>query len=79
LFWRGLFTNQVKALIDKKVRNIMSKTPLLVDENANLMEVADLMFTERARRVAVTRQGKVLGIVREQELFFEIARIVHES
>jgi len=79
LFWRGLFTNQVKALIDKKVGNIMSKKPLLVDETANLMEVADLMFTERARRVAVTRQGKVVGIVREQELFFEIARIVHES
>lgn len=79
LFWRGLFTNQVKALIDKKVGNIMSKKPLLVDENANLMEVADLMFTERARRVAVTRQGKVVGIVREQELFFEIARIVQES
>jgi DNA-binding response OmpR family regulator len=79
LFWRGLFTHQVKALIDKKVGNIMSKKPLLVDENANLMEVADLMFTERARRVAVTRQEKVVGIVREQELFFEIARIVHES
>lgn len=79
MFWTGLFTNQVKALIDKKVGNIMSKTPLLVDENANLMEIADLMFTERARRVAVTRQGKVVGIVREQELFFEIARIVQES
>jgi CheY-like chemotaxis protein len=76
MFWSGLFTTQSKALVGKKVGDLMSEPPLTIEEEANLMEVSELMVTERARRAAVTRKGKVVGVVREQELFFEIARIV---
>jgi len=79
MFWSGLFTSQAKALADKKIRDIMSEAPPAIDEDANLMEVADMMYTFKARRLCVTRKGKVAGIVREQEIFFEIARIVLES
>ncbi|HDL07726.1 MAG TPA: CBS domain-containing protein, partial [Desulfobacteraceae bacterium] len=76
IFWSGLFTNQVKKMADKRVGDIMSGAPLTVDEESNLMEMADLMFTKRVRRLVVTSKGKVVGVVREQELFFEMANII---
>ncbi len=76
MFWTGLFTAQTKALADKKIGAIMSDSPPSVDEETNLMEVADLMYRNHLRRVIVTRKAKVVGVVREQELFFEIANII---
>ena len=76
MFWSGLFTTQAKSLVNKRVRDVMSEAPLKIDENTNLMEIANLIYTEKQRRVAVTRQGKVVGVVREQELFFEMAKII---
>jgi CBS domain-containing protein len=41
------------------------------------MELADQMYTKGIRRVVVTDgSGKVVGVVREQELFFEMADIL---
>jgi len=79
MFWTGLFTSQARNLAKKKVSDIMSEAPPTIDADANLMEVADMMFTLKARRVCIVRQGKVAGIVREQEIFFELARIVLEG
>lgn len=76
IFWSGLFTTQTKLLGDKLVKEVMSESPPTVDMSANLMELADLMHQEQIRRVAVTRKGKVVGVVREQELFFEMADIL---
>lgn len=76
MFWSGLFTSRTLAVADKPVGEIMSDSPPRKDENTNLMELADFMATEQVRRVLVTREDKVIGIVREQELFFEMARII---
>jgi CheY-like chemotaxis protein len=76
MFWTGLFTSRTLAVADKSVEEIMSGSPPRRDENTNLMELADFMSTEQVRRVLVTRADKVIGIVREQELFFEMARII---
>jgi hypothetical protein len=40
------------------------------------MEVCDLMHESSARRLIVTEGKKVVGVIREQELFFEIVRIL---
>ncbi len=76
MFWSGLFTTQTKALTEKKIKEVMSDSPPRVEVDTNLMEVADLMFREKVRRLIVTQNGKVIGIVREQELFFEMANII---
>ncbi|MFH1138117.1 MAG: response regulator [Pseudomonadota bacterium] len=76
MFWSGLFTAQAKALAGKKISDVMSDPPPTVDINANLMETANLMFETEARRLAVVGSGKVVGVVREQEIFFELARII---
>ena len=76
MFWSGLFTTQITALSRKKVEDVMSEHPPSVDEKTNLMELADLMFSNKIRRLVVTKKGKVVGVVREQELFFEMANII---
>jgi DNA-binding response OmpR family regulator len=76
MFWQGLFTSRIKEIADMKVREIMSDSPPVVDASANLMEIAETMFFQRARRLAVAKNGKIVGVVREQEMFFEIGRIL---
>jgi len=76
MFWKGLFTTQIKILANKKVGDIMSESPLSVAEDTNLMEVANLMFSKKKRRVLITSNDSVIGILREQELFFEMANIM---
>lgn len=79
MFWTGLFTTQAKGLVKKKIKEIMSEPPPMIDEESNLMEAAEMLYSKKARRLAVTRARKVVGVVREQEIFFEMARIVLET
>ena len=79
MYWSGLFTQRTRRLAKKKVSEIMSDCPPKVSSEANLMEVAELMFKEKARRLVVMANNKVAGIVREQEMFFEIAQIMAVS
>jgi CBS domain-containing protein len=50
------------------VRQIMSKPALCVDEDAGLVEVADLMSAHRVKRILVLREGKVAGVVTRADL-----------
>lgn len=61
-----------------KVADIMSPTPFTIEADANLMEAAYMMVDNKVRRLAVMKSGKLAGTVREQELFFEIAKILGE-
>jgi CheY-like chemotaxis protein len=76
MFWEGLFTTQAKTLSQKKVGDIMSDVPRSIDQDTNLMEAANLMFSNQIRRLIVTDGHRILGVVREQEIFFEIANII---
>ena len=74
--WDGVFTLQMKALAEKKVGEIILEPPALIDEGANLMEVVEIMYKTGKTRLIVTSGDKVTGILREQDLFFEIINIV---
>lgn len=76
MFWTGEFTRAVKKLANKKLSDIMSPPPLTIDHDANLMEVAYAMFSNRERRLVVMKKGEARGVVREQDLFFEMERIL---
>ena len=76
MFWEGLFQARVRDLEAMCVRDIMNPRPPVVDSDANLMQVADLLYHENRRRVVVRRDGRIVGVVREQELFHEISRLV---
>ena len=66
MFWQGLFNSRVRDLESKCVRDIMNQRPPVVDCEANLLQVADLLFEENRRRVAVERDGRIVGVLREQ-------------
>ncbi len=76
MFWKGLLSTQIKHLGKLRVADIMNPCPPIVDESANLMHAADLLYSENRRRVAVARDGRIVGVVREQELFYEISRLM---
>ncbi len=78
MFWSGEFTRAVKKLGGKKLSEIMSPPPLTIDFDANLMEAAFAMFSNRERRLVVTKKGEAKGVVREQDLFFEMERILRD-
>ncbi len=56
----------------------MSSAPLTIDGTASLMEAAYMMVKNNARRLVVDVGEAVAGIIREQNLFFEIDRILKE-
>jgi DNA-binding response OmpR family regulator len=75
MFWSGMFTSEVKGLAKKEIRDLMSPAPFTIDGESNLMEASYMMVTNRLRRLVVLTSGKVAGVIREQDLFFEIERI----
>lgn len=76
MFWRGMFKRAVRAMADTPVAALMQSAPEAIDAEANLMEAAYMMLNRRARRLIVRRAGRIAGIVREQDLFFEIEKML---
>lgn len=78
MFWKGMFTREVKGLAKKRIKEIMSPAPLTIDCESNLMEAAGMMVENRVRRLAVMKSGELVGVIREQDLFFEMEKILRE-
>lgn len=76
MFWTGMFTAETLDLGQRTLEEIMSPAPPTVRSRASLMEATYLMAMNQERRLAVTRAGRVVGVIREQELFFEMASIL---
>ncbi len=77
MFWTGMFSQTAKALAKKSIGSVMSPAPPTIDGDANLMEAAYMMIQQGVRRLTVVLSGRVAGVVREQDLFFEIERIIN--
>jgi CheY-like chemotaxis protein len=76
MFWRGAFNREIELVARRRVGEIMAPAPMTINDDANLMEAAYTMVTCKMRRMVVMRGGEVAGIVREQDLFFEIERVL---
>jgi len=76
MFWRGLFTREVKKLAARKIKEIMSPAPLAIDGEANLMEAAYMIYMNKIIRLVVMKGDEVIGVIREQDLFFEMERLL---
>ncbi len=77
MFWKGMFTMGIQSMKDTPLIDVMSPSPPAIDGKANLMEAAYLMLEASQRRLTVTMSGKTVGVIREQELFFEMERIIN--
>ena len=76
MFWTGMFSRQVQDLAKMKIKQIMSPAPPTIDFSDNLMEAAHKMLENKVGRLAVLRGGEVAGVIREQDLFFEVEKLL---
>ena len=76
--YSGMFTIMTRDLAAKTVREIMFPAVPVIDASANLMEAASRLLDLNLRRLLVTRGGKIVGVIREQDLFFEMANILSQ-
>ena len=76
MFWSGMFNQEIKRVTKKSVKDVMSPAPLTINGDSNLMEAAYMMIIHSVRRLVVMQDNKLCGVVREQDLFFEIAKIM---
>ena len=74
--YSGMFTIMARDLATKTVRAIMPDAPPVIDANSNLMKVAVGFLNLNVRRLLVTDGTKIIGVIREQDLFFQMANIV---
>lgn len=76
MFWVGMFSREVAMLGATKVADVMSPVPPAIAADASLMEAAYMMIQRRERRLVVEESGRIVGVIREQELFFEMDRLL---
>ena len=76
IFWDGMFTTGIGQMKDTPIKDFMSPLPVSIEGEANAMEAAHLMLASNHRRLLVEIDGEIRGIVREQDLFFEMDRLL---
>jgi len=73
--WDGMVEDLAKKIADKKVSEMMTKEVVSVDEDASLMECIDDMIKHNVKRLPVlNKEGRVIGILYERDIFFMIAK-----
>jgi len=77
IFWNGMFSKGIVDVKNKTISDVMSPPPVSIDGRSNLMEAAYLMLHNSERRLLVTLFDKIVGVVREQDLFFAMAKIIN--
>ena len=77
MFWNGMFSKGILDVKNKTISDVMSPSPVSIDGRSNLMEAAYLMLHNNERRLLVTLFDKIAGVVREQDLFFAMAKIMN--
>lgn len=77
MFWKGMFTTGIRQMKNKCISDVMSPSPISIDGWSNLMEAAYLLLYRNERRLIVTLSGKTAGVIREQDLFFEMEKITN--
>lgn len=76
MFWKNMFSQGILAHAETKIRDVMSPPPPVIDGTASIMEAAYMMVNGNARRLVVALSGRIAGVIREQDLFFVIERIL---
>ena len=78
-WWLTLFSDQAERARDyvkthgRNVAEIMTRNVVTVSETAPISEIARLLESKRIKRVPVTREGKVVGIVSRADLLRALA------
>ncbi|MBI5641327.1 MAG: CBS domain-containing protein [Nitrospirae bacterium] len=73
--WDGMVEDMARKSGNKKVSEMMTRDVITVDEDAPLMECVDHMIRNNVKRLPVIgKDGRVLGILYERDIFFAITK-----
>ncbi|GAB4349502.1 MAG: hypothetical protein Kow0099_32590 [Candidatus Abyssubacteria bacterium] len=75
----GGFITAVRELAPKTVGELALAKPPIVAADADLTEVLDQLTSTTARNLLVQEEGKIVGVIREKDLFLEMATILRSS
>lgn len=73
----GFFTQRSRQEATKRVREVLEKKELItVEAEAPLLKAVHLMLRHNVGRLPVLERGRLVGMIRLNEIFREIARVV---
>jgi len=72
----GLFTVMARDMAKKHVRDLMSEAPPTIRADTNLMEAVNKLIELGVQSLLVVEEQKVVGVLRDQDLFFELVKII---
>lgn len=75
----GMFTVMVQDILKQPVGELMSEVPPVIDTGADLMEAANRLLLLKVPRLLVMERDNPVGVVREQDLFFEMVSILRQQ
>jgi DNA-binding response OmpR family regulator len=73
LNFSGMFRILSRDLAKKTVGEVMSEAPPVIDGGANLMTAVSRLLGKGIRRLLVKEGEKTVGVIREQDLIFQMA------
>ncbi|UCD56686.1 MAG: response regulator [Candidatus Hydrogenedentota bacterium] len=74
--YSNIFTKMVRNLGKKSVRELMVDRPPTIEANATLLEATNRLLSLNVRRLLVMEEDRVIGVIREKDLMFEMAKIL---
>lgn len=74
----GSFATMVRGMASKKVGELMPERAPIIDADAGLIEAANRLLSLRVPSLLVMEGGEAVGVVRDNDLFLEMAGIVRE-
>lgn len=78
--WDGMVESLAKSAAGYKVETVMTKNVITVREDDPLMECVDLIIKNNIKRLPVIdSKGKVVGMLYERDIFFEIVKAMIED
>ncbi|MQL53687.1 CBS domain-containing protein [Desulfofundulus thermobenzoicus] len=72
----GLFTHRIQEMSGKKVGEVMRPFPVTLQPGDSLSRAAYLMSHYGFEILPVIKNGRVVGLLRDKELFLEMGRIL---
>jgi CBS-domain-containing membrane protein len=76
IFFEGLFTEGCKEEAEKSVKEVMTPTKTTVKGEDSIIKAIFMMMEEDLSLLPVLDQGKIAGVIRLNEIFNEIAKLV---
>lgn len=73
-WWLDLFSSNAELAQDyvkthgRTAKDVMTRSPVVVEESTDLTEVARLLELKRIKRVPVVREGKLVGVVSRADI-----------